>query len=197
MTCKIFIPERNNIQPAKQSSRRQFVSCLGSAIAVAAAQPVFAMNGVTSENQLRTLEFHHLHTGETLKTTYWNGQDYDDGALQSINYILRDFRTQDVYPIERQLLDILCKVQAELNVKAPFEVIGGYRSPQTNQMLRKRSTGVAKKSLHMQGRAIDVRLPDVNSARLREVAADLHLGGVGYYRSSNFVHLDTGRPRVW
>jgi uncharacterized protein YcbK (DUF882 family) len=76
-------------------------------------------------------------------------------------------------------------------------VIGGYRSPKTNEMLRKRSNGVAKRSLHMQGRAIDVRIPGTDSARLREVAADLRLGGVGYYRSSDFVHLDTGRPRVW
>ena len=192
-----FNHKKSDVPTAEQRSRRQFISRLGGTLTLAAAQPVMALANITSEKQHRSLEFHHLHTGETLESTYWNGLDYDNVALESINHVLRDFRTNDVYPIERNLLDILHTIQTELNVNAPFQVIGGYRSPKTNDMLRKRSSGVAKKSLHMQGRAIDVRLPDVNSARLREVAADLHLGGVGYYRSSNFVHLDTGRPRVW
>ena len=173
-------------------SKRRFLECLGGVVSCAAL-PTTAM----SQPQQRALSFHHLHTGETLKTTYWNGQAYDDEELGLVNKLLRDFRTGDVHPIEHQLLDLLHTVQRELNVEAPYQVIGGYRSPTTNTMLRQRSSGVAKKSLHLQGRAIDVRIPDVNSKLLRDVAADLHLGGVGYYRRSNFVHLDTGRPRVW
>lgn len=196
-----FTPKNNNApianQTANQNSRRRFIYSLGSVLSLAAIEPVFALTNMPSAKEHRSLELHHLHTGETLTSTYWNGLDYDSAALESINHVLRDFRTNDVYPIDGKLLDILHTVRTELGVDAPFEVIGGYRSPKTNAMLRQRSNGVAKKSLHMQGRAIDVRMPDVNSAKLREVAADLHLGGVGYYRSSNFVHLDTGRPRVW
>ena len=159
--------------------------------------PAAAMPSNRPQPGPRRLVLHHLHTGEKLQTIYWHGGNYDQDALASINRVLRDFRTGDIYPIESGLLDLLHTVQYELGIEAPFQVIGGYRSPKTNDMLRKRSSGVAKRSLHMQGRAIDIRIPGTSSARLREVAADLHLGGVGYYRSSDFVHLDTGRPRVW
>ena len=178
-------------------SRRHFISLLGGAASLAAILPAAAATDIRWEPRQRSLVLHHLHTGEKLQTTYWHGGDYDRDALASIDRVLRDFRTGDIYPIERGLLDILHTVRYELGIEAPFQVIGGYRSPKTNEMLRKRSNGVAKRSLHMQGRAIDVRIPGTDSARLREVAADLRLGGVGYYRSSDFVHLDTGRPRVW
>ena len=152
-----------------------------------------ALNGEAA----RQLEFHHLHTGEKLAATYWQNGGYDRPALDSINHLLRDFRTGDVYPIAQDLLDLLATVKHALRADGPFEVIGGYRSPKTNDMLRQRSTGVAKRSLHMQGMAIDVRIVDLPTKQLREAAADLRLGGVGYYAKSNFVHLDTGRPRVW
>ena len=180
---------------ANSRSRRRFLGTLGSGLALATTAP--AVLAKAAPVAARQLAFHHLHTGEQLATTYWRNGDYDPHALDSINHLLRDFRTGDVYPIARGLLDLLATVKQALRADAPFEVIGGYRSPKTNDMLRQRSTGVAKRSLHMQGMAIDVRIVDVSTKQLREAAADLRLGGVGYYAKSNFVHLDTGRPRVW
>ncbi|MGR8947982.1 MAG: YcbK family protein [Gammaproteobacteria bacterium] len=177
-------------------SRRKLIAGFSGALAASMLTPFSAAAAVNSAPR-KTLTFVHLHTGEKLESTYWADNSYHRPALDSIDHLLRDFRTGDVHPIETGLLDILHRVKLELNIDAPFHVIGGYRSPKTNDMLRKKSTGVAKRSLHMQGRAIDVRVPDLKSSLLREVAADLKLGGVGYYRSSNFVHLDTGRPRVW
>lgn len=145
----------------------------------------------------RSLAFRHLHTGETLSLTYFDGGRYDDIALAAIDHLLRDFRTGDVHPIRRELLDQLAFVHASIGSDAPFEVISGYRSPVTNDMLQRTSSGVATRSLHMDGKAIDVRLADTKTRRLRDVAARLALGGVGYYASSNFVHLDIGRPRQW
>lgn len=176
-------------------SKRQFLGCLGG-VASCAMLPLASVSALQQPHQ-RALSFHHLHTGERLTSTYWNGTAYEEQELNMVNTLLRDFRTGEVHPIEHRLLDILHTVQVELSVEAPYQVIGGFRSTATNAMLRKRSNGVAKKSLHMEGRAIDVRIQGVDSKLLREVAADLRLGGVGYYRRSNFVHLDTGRPRVW
>ena len=180
---------------SKTHGRRRFLRALGSSLALASAAPAALAKAVPVA--ARELEFHHLHTHERLAATYWSDGDYDRAALASINRILRDFRTGEVYPIAQDLLDLLATVKAELGTNAPFEVIGGYRSPKTNNMLRQRSNGVAKRSLHMQGMAVDVRIVDVPTKQLREAAADLRLGGVGYYPKSNFVHLDTGRPRFW
>lgn len=176
-------------------NRRRFLGALGGTLALAGAAPVVLAN--TTPVAARTVEFHHLHTRERLAATYWANGNYDRAALASINHILRDFRTGEVHPIALALLDLLASLQAELGTGAPFEVIGGYRSPTTNDSLRQRSHGVAKRSLHMQGMAIDVRVADLPTRQLREAAADLRLGGVGYYPKSNFVHLDTGRPRYW
>jgi len=145
----------------------------------------------------RSLAFRHLHTGEELAITYFDQGAYDDVALAAINHLLRDFRTGDVHPIRRALLDQLSLVRRTIGSDAPFEIISGYRSPATNDMLHRTSSGVASRSLHMDGMAIDVRLADTKTRHLRDVAARLRLGGVGYYASSNFVHLDVGRPRQW
>ncbi len=145
----------------------------------------------------RSLAFRHLHTGEELSITYFDQGAYDDVALAAINHLLRDFRTGDVYPIRRALLDQLALVHRTIGSDAPFQIISGYRSPATNGMLHRTSGGVASRSLHMDGMAIDVRLADAKTRHLRDVAARLRLGGVGYYASSDFVHLDVGRPRQW
>lgn len=145
----------------------------------------------------RSLAFEHLHTGERLAVTYYANGTYNDHALGAINHLLRDFRTAQVFPIRRQLLDQLYLVHATLGSDAPYQIICGYRSPATNAFLRRTSTGVAEHSLHMEGMAIDLRLADTRTRHLRDVAARLKLGGVGYYASSNFVHLDVGRPRQW
>ncbi len=145
----------------------------------------------------RDIAFDNLHTGEKLKVTYWEAGFYKTDALKQVNYILRDHRTDEQMPIDRLLLDLLNLLHNKVASESPFQIISGYRSYQTNAMLRKTSDGVAKKSLHMVGKAIDVRLADIELSQLRQAALELNMGGVGYYPKSNFIHLDTGRPRHW
>jgi uncharacterized protein YcbK (DUF882 family) len=145
----------------------------------------------------RSLSFYHTHTGEKLAITYYEQGDYHLDALAEASRFLRDFRTGEEHPIDRGLLDILHDVRLATESSGRFEVVSGYRSPNTNAALRAKSNGVAKRSLHMQGRAIDVRLTGVDTAQLREAALALRGGGVGYYPKSGFVHLDTGRVRQW
>ena len=121
---------------------------------------------------------------------------YVQDALAEINQVLRDHRTGEIYPIDRDLLETLHILQSELG-STGWQVISGFRSPKTNAMLANKRGGVARRSLHMQGRAIDVRLTDVSTRRVRDAALALGAGGVGYYRKSDFVHLDTGRVRSW
>jgi len=145
----------------------------------------------------RRLAFYHTHTDERLKVTYFADGNFLPEALTQINYLLRDFRNDQMHPIDPNLLDTLHEVCGLCGGGGTFEIISGYRSPETNQLLRTRSSGVARSSLHLQGRAIDVRLTGFNTARLRDAALSLQRGGVGYYASSDFVHLDTGRVRTW
>jgi len=145
----------------------------------------------------RNLSFYHTHTGEKLSLVYHDGLDYLPDSLENVNSYLRDFRTGESHSIDRNLLDQLYVLQQSVNSSGVFEVISGYRSPRTNAKLRNKSNGVARKSLHMQGRAIDVRLTDVSSGNLRKAALAMRAGGVGYYKKSNFLHLDTGRFRTW
>jgi len=184
---------RSPARTHRNLSRRRLLG-LGIAAAGAVTLPAWAR---AASVPTRRLAFTHLHTGEELAVTCCVHGRYDAGALDAINHLLRDFRTGDTHPIETALLDQLSLVHAALGSDAPFQVISGYRSPATNDMLRARSNGVARRSLHMDGKAIDVRLADTRSRRLREVAAGLALGGVGYYPKSDFVHLDVGRPRQW
>jgi len=146
---------------------------------------------------VRGLGFRHLHTGEKLKVVYFEAGQYLEDALAAINHLLRDHRSGDVHEMDPKLLDQLCALAQRCGRSGPFEVISGYRSPATNDMLRRNGSGVAKRSLHMQGRAIDVRLAGVRTNQLRRAATDLGRGGVGYYPKSDFVHLDTGRFRTW
>ncbi|MEE4299744.1 MAG: DUF882 domain-containing protein [Pseudomonadales bacterium] len=145
----------------------------------------------------RSLAFRHLHTAETLDIVYWRDDDYVPEALAAINAFLRDWRTDDATVIDPELLDLLHQVYEESGSRGRFEVISAYRSPRTNEMLRSSTSGVAKRSQHLLGKAIDVRLTDVPISRLRKIAYGLARGGVGFYERSNFVHLDTGRFRTW
>lgn len=149
----------------------------------------------------RALSFVHTHTAEKLAIEYCCDGRYDQAALDKLNYLLRDFRSGEVHPIDPKLFDLLHELAANLGADGEaFHVISGFRSPVTNAMLRQRggpSTGVATRSLHMVGKAIDIRLPGVKLKELRETAAALKRGGVGYYPASNFVHVDTGRVRYW
>lgn len=152
---------------------------------------------LTLGHRPRTLGFQNLHTGETLKATYWANGAFQFEALSAIDHILRDFRSGEVTAIDRRLLDTLVTLQQRLGSKGPFEVISGYRSPKTNAMMRAQGHGVAKHSLHMVGKAIDIRLPDRALADVRNTALSMRAGGVGYYPKSDFVHVDVGRVRRW
>ena len=176
-------------------SRRHFAGALGALLAAPAL--ILSRHAPASGAPSRTLRFDHTHTGEKLTVTYTAGDRYLPSALMEINRFLRDFRTGDVHAIDPQLLDQLHTLATVTASPAPFEVISGYRSPATNDSLRAHSTGVAAHSLHLDGRAIDIRLADVALADLHQAAVSLRAGGVGFYPGSNFVHIDTGRVRYW
>lgn len=172
-------------------SRRAFVATLAVPLLVAPRR-LFAeaMSG-------RALRFAHTHTGERLAIEYFAGGSYLPDALATVNYFLRDFRTGDVHDIDPDLLDLLHSLALATGTSKPFEVISGYRSPATNEMLRHKSEGVAAGSLHLNGQAIDIRLADVALSKLQGAALGVRRGGVGYYPASDFVHVDTGRVRRW
>jgi uncharacterized protein YcbK (DUF882 family) len=166
-----------------------FSACLLPLPALAAA--------ITKPDAKRHLAFYNTHTGESTDTCYYDQGNYCPKALNRINHILRDHRTNDIKPIDLQLLDHLHALKLKIGATSPFHVISGYRSPTTNAMLRKITNGVARTSYHLQGKAIDIRLPGYNTRRLRNACISLQAGGVGYYKDSNFVHLDTGPIRSW
>lgn len=177
-------------------TRRGFVKLAALASASLLPTPVLAgLRAVVAQE--RTLSFYNLHTGESLRTIYRAGDGYVASALADINHILRDFRANEVKPIDPSLLDLLFAIRSRLGTCEPFHVISGYRSPLTNAMLHARSEGVAAHSLHVEGKAIDIRVPGQDLATLRRVALELRRGGVGYYPSPDFVHVDTGRVRFW
>ena len=146
---------------------------------------------------MRELGFLNLHTGEKLRVPYWENGRYLQDALAEINHVLRDHRANAVHAIDTRLLDLLARLQAAVGNSRAFEVISGYRAPSSNEMLRARSGGVAQGSMHLQGKAIDIRLPGSDLLRLHKAAVGLKGGGVGLYRASNFIHVDTGRVRYW
>ena len=183
----------------RELSRRRFLG-IGAAATAATIIASRAEAAAAAKAPERVLSFFNTHTGERLKAAYCCGGVYQPSALEDINYILRDFRVDKIRPIDPKLLDLLHELGGALETDQPFHIISGYRSPQTNAMLRARGgadTGVASHSLHMDGKAIDIRLPGVKLDHLRAAARSLKLGGVGYYPSSNFVHVDTGRVRFW
>jgi uncharacterized protein YcbK (DUF882 family) len=153
----------------------------------------------TSAREYR-LRFYHTHTGERLDIVYRRGDNYLPEALDELDHYLRDYRTGDVRHFDPHLFDLLHDLTASLNDSGgEIDVICGYRTPRSNEFLRTRSphTGVALHSLHMQAEAIDIRLPGIPTSTLRDAALRLHRGGVGYYRNSDFVHVDVGRVRRW
>lgn len=176
-------------------SRRKFITnlaCISSSLALFSPAQALA-----SPTDSLSLAFYHTHTGKRLNVTYFENGQYLPGALAAIDEHLMDFRTNETHPIDPLLLNYLSALQASVGKAGEFQVISGYRSPKTNAGLRSKSSGVAKRSLHMQGKAIDVRLTGVDSWQLRQAAMKLKLGGVGYYKKSNFIHIDTGRVRYW
>lgn len=179
-------------------NRRGFISFVGLAICgFAAGLPQLRRVATATEPRGKSLSFYSLHTGENLEVTYWVDGSYVPEALEKVNHILRDWRAGKIHPIDPTLLDYLFELRGAMDSTAPFNVISGYRSPETNEMLRKKGSGVAKNSLHLRGKAIDVSLPGRDLAKLRKTAIAMRRGGVGYYPTLGFVHVDTGRFRTW
>jgi len=184
-------------------SRRRFLQAglgattalfLPKAFANISSQPVTQTDIIQPERKLSLL---NTHTGESINATYWAEGEYQPGEIMAINHLLRDHRTGDVCNMDNELFDLLNILQQKMDSNEAFQIISGYRSPKTNAALRKTSSGVAKKSLHMQGKAIDIRLPGCELSDLRKAAIDCQAGGVGYYPKSDFIHVDTGSVRYW
>jgi uncharacterized protein YcbK (DUF882 family) len=179
------------------SPRRGFLRH-GARLAALGALPLLARPAFANAAGARSLAMVHTHTGERIDVVYARDEQYLPESLAALNRFLRDHYSGEVGTIDPQLFDILHRTQALLGTARPYEIISGYRCPATNQRLREtRGGGVASRSLHMDGRAIDVRLSGVPLAELRDAALELQAGGVGYYASSRFVHVDTGRVRRW
>lgn len=177
------------------TARRQFLRAGFGACTLLAFPAAYA--GIIPQRSEKRLDMLNLHTGEHIRTVYWVKGRYIPDALQSINKVLRDHRSGELHPIDSRLLDLMEYLRYRMGSTKPFHIISGYRSPATNAILSAHSNGVATKSLHMQGKAIDIRLPGIPLATLREAAISLNAGGVGYYPKSDFIHLDTGIPRNW
>jgi uncharacterized protein YcbK (DUF882 family) len=190
------------------NSRRRFLAAAAAGVAGLAASPAMARNSLDwADRQLswtrpklmveRSLSFRHRHTDETLTTVYYANGRYIPGALKEVNWLLRDFRSDEVKEIDERLLDLLYAVRQRLESDQAFEIYSAYRSPATNALLRREGWGVARNSLHMQGMAIDIGMPGCESRHIAECALSLQRGGVGTYRRSSFVHLDVGEVRSW
>lgn len=173
--------------------RRRFIG-----LGLVAAATLLPMPGWAKPRSAeRSLSFLHLHTGERLKTVYYADGRYLPAALKQINHLLRDYRVNEEKPVSPDLLDLLFALDRHLDTGEPFEVLSGYRSAETNAMLSQRTRGVAKHSLHMEAKAIDIRVPGIRTSDIAQVARGLQSGGVGYYPRRNFVHVDVGDVRTW
>ncbi len=162
-------------------------------ISVSAFKPAFAIPG----DGAYSISFRNDRSGESFSGVYRIGNRYLPEAFERINYVMRDVREDEVFPMDPRAIDIITLVHRQLGADRPYDILSGYRSPHTNAALRANSEGVAKRSLHMSGQAIDVRLSDINAKHIREAAVNLSAGGVGYYPKSGFVHLDSGAFRTW
>jgi uncharacterized protein YcbK (DUF882 family) len=186
----------------RRASRRDVLrSSLGLAGGIAAAgllvSPTHALAALMAPRSPRELSFLNLHTGERLKAEYWSNGQYHHDALSAINHLLRDHVNNQVHTIDPGLLDLIHVLHDKVRSADPFHVICGYRSPETNERMHEFSCGVAKNSMHIQGKAIDIRLPGTGLHYLQNAALSLQGGGVGYYPKDDFVHVDTGKVRRW
>ncbi len=182
----------------KNTINRRDVLKLGLAGVLATTLPLISSEAeAKSRSDAWRVSFRQAHTGESFSGVYRVGSRYLPEAFERLNYVLRDFRTGEVFPMDPRVLDILSVVQSRMRTSRPFEVLSGYRSPKTNANLRSASTGVAKNSFHMYGQALDIRAPGVRTSTLRNTAKGIKAGGVGYYPKSGFVHIDTGEVRTW
>ena len=184
---------------AGPASRRRFLTAVAgtaAAFTVTTLAPGLAQ-AATALPQTRSLAFRSLHTGEEVAATYLRDGVLQAEGLNKLNHVLRDWRSGEVWEMDRKLLDLLFALRREMDSDQPFELISAYRSPKTNAKLAAKSNGVAKRSFHMRGMAVDVRLPERDLAALHKAALALKGGGVGLYSKSGFIHVDTGRVRRW
>lgn len=187
----------DNLDQSQVSERRRFLrTAVFAGVAGVAPSSVFAKTS-HKKQQDKSLKLLNLHTGERVNAVYWSNGQYVRENLLRINKVLRDHRTNEIKTMDPRLFDTLDVLQQRLGYKKELHVISGYRSPKTNAMLRKRSSGVAKNSFHTRGMAIDIRVPGVSTRYVRDAAKSMKRGGVGYYAKSNFVHVDLGRVRSW
>jgi uncharacterized protein YcbK (DUF882 family) len=176
--------------------RRGFIKG-GAAAAMAAAFPAVA-KAHSGGNGTRALKLYNLNNRESINEAFMKNGRYYQPGIQRLTHFMRDWRNNQVHNIDMDVFEIMYGIQTHLGIEeSGLHLISGYRSPQTNAMLRSRSSGVAKYSLHLDGRAADIRAPGVNLWKLRQTALALKAGGVGYYTGSNFVHVDNGRVRTW
>jgi len=177
--------------------RRYFLK-MGAQAVVSALFPLSAMASI---NRMfipeRRLSFYNTHTDERLDVCYYSQGRYHPKALKKIDYILRDHYSNKIKPIHKELLDLLYAVSITIGEGPRFHIISGYRTSETNGMLRRRSKAVAKNSLHMQGKAVDIRILNCDTKKLNNICKRMYAGGVGYYPESDFVHVDTGDVRFW
>lgn len=159
---------------------------------LASVLPAAARETIGHEISLR-----NAHTGERFAGIFRIGSYYVPGAFRKINRVLRDHRTGDIHPIDPSLIDTLARIQRECKCGKDIDILSGYRSPKTNRMLRRNTSGVARNSYHMKGQAADIRVPGSSTKKVRNTARALRVGGVGYYPRSGFVHVDTGEVRSW
>lgn len=196
MTDKFF--DVNPSDDQLLSQRRKFLKMglagvLGAAIPFATTKAVFASN----KSEAWSISFINARTRESFSGVYRVGDKYLPEAFERINYILRDFRTGEVFPMDPKIIDMLSIINKEVDIDNSYEILSGYRSPKTNSMLGGKSRNVAKNSFHMYGQALDVRVPDYSTRNIRNIAKSMGVGGVGYYPRSNYVHIDTGNVRSW
>ena len=188
---------RNREQQTMSISRRKFLKAgiLTVAAGIIPCRTMAAVDGLLSEN--RRICIRNLHTKEYADVVFWESGSYVPSGLEELNHMFRDHYNGSVKDMDRGLFDLLFAIQQKLNTSEPFHLISGYRSVTTNSLLRKQSKSVAKKSLHIYGKAADLRLPGHKLKDLRKAAYELKAGGVGYYPKSNFLHVDVGNVRFW
>jgi uncharacterized protein YcbK (DUF882 family) len=177
---------------------RRDILKMGAAALLGSMLPFPALAAISnSSTSPRTLAFFNTHTAESVEECYFKQGAYQPDALARINYVLRDHRCDAITSIDPKLLDVLHAVKSRVGRDEPFHVISGYRTPKSNELLRRSSKGVARNSLHTVGKAVDIRVPGYCTKQLRHVCIKMQSGGVGYYPKSDFVHVDTGDIRTW
>jgi uncharacterized protein YcbK (DUF882 family) len=185
---------------------RHSLATVRSACLVAATSMVALLSGIivpsstetaVANGDTRTLNLYHTHTGESIQATFRVNGSYDPAVLEKLNYFLRDWRNNDRTRMDPRLFDVIWEAYRTAGATQPINIVSAYRSPQTNAMLRARSHAVAEHSQHILGRAMDTTMPGMPMARIREIGMRLQRGGVGWYPSENFVHLDVGNVRAW